>query len=508
MSETEPTFSPRPTDERDELARLEAQLAHKKLEVQGNTEFGKYDTVVPNEGEGTYQDYLEQRPSEGIVRDGESFRKDGKFASADAYAEQNGTTQAHYDEVTHFKENEPLTNFEDLSFMQLASELAKSNDLNDIDGSKEIRAIAEHKIMDQITQPGRESSQADKEYADELTRFNEMVDKLSKVAPEQASEAPVALLEAEASDDEPVVAENVAPVSPNVALTSPINIPEANPTSIAVEMPVFTEVFPEVNEQVLLNGQNVAKEGVMTMPDGTKLFKVTNLEGKTLWASENALEIVNSDTVSAEAEDEEGEKEGRFARMKAWAVANKEKHFDTFTNKYMAKLWTSYQSALDYRTTEDMSPAEVDRIRNINRKALMIGGAAIGALTLLGIGISLVDHAGDADPSSLPTGNADGGAGSEGQSAIDAANAAAAAEAAQHAAEEAATTELFNIPQGQGGLKLFENLGIDPSKWTTNAPNFPSMFPADFNFMNDGSVGIKHSGWISPEAQAYIKALR
>ena len=513
MSETEPTFSPRPTDERDELARLEAQLAKKKVEVNGNTEFGKYDTTVPNEGEDTYQTYLDQRPAEGVVRDGESFRDNGKFASADAYAEQNGTAEAHYDEVNGIETEVPSTNFEDLSFMQLASELAKANELGDRAGAQEIRAAAEHKIMDQITRPGYETADAETEYADEVARFNATADKLSKTAPNEVAEATTVQppLETESvptsayDSEEEEEAGEATPVSPNVALDSPINIPEANPTSIEVELPVFTEVTPDANEQVLLNGENVAKEGYMTLPDGTKLFRVTNAEGETLWAGENVLEVSNLDDAEVQAEPDNAEKEGRFARVKAWAAANKEKHFDNFSNKYMAKLFTMYNSVLDYRTNDSMDSGEIDRIRNVNRRALIIGGAALGVLGLIGIGVSLTEHAGDTDTSSLPDmGNGDGGASAEGQAAAD----AAAAEAAQHTAEEAATTQLFDIPRGQGGLELFRNLGIDPSKWAANAPNFPSMFPNDFTVMDGGGIGIKHSGWISPEAQEFIKKLR
>jgi len=419
-----------------------------------------------------------------------------------------------------------------LSGEELAIELVNAIESKDTLRADKLNAIASHKIMEMVTDPSYDTKDADGEYETKLTNFHAIVQELLETNTDAPVETPVATVE-ETPEEQ---AERAALTSRFGNALQQFKIPE-QADDIVVTAPEVASTTPEAPTVELGVGAYVSFEGregfvqdVFTNGSGDVMFEILDTSGELFFARKENVKDLDADeddaealvaapleatpvegevTDSSEVTEADAEKKSRVERVKDWFGKNKEAHKDKFSTAYWAaRFSTAWNSMLDYRTNEDMSDAEIDRIRNINRKSFIIGSAAIGVLGLIGLGVSINESI-NAD--TAPVGNADGlGALAPDPNSLEATAAAnAAAEAAQHAAEaEAATTALFDIPRGQGGLELFKNLGIDPSQWAANAPNFPSMFPNDFVAMDGGGVGIKHSGWISPEAQEFIKSLR
>ena len=416
-----------------------------------------------------------------------------------------------------------------LSGEELAIELVNAIESKDTLRADKLNAIASHKIMEMVTDPSYDTKDADGEYEEKLTNFHSIVQELLDSAPEAQAETP-ALTIAETPEEQ---AERTALTSRFGDALQQFKIPE-QVADQAAATPETESVTPEAPAAELGVGSYVSFEGskgfvqdVFTNSSGDVMLEILDGAGDLKFARKENVTIIEDDeddiqttapeatsvadevATSPEVAEADAEKQSRVERVKDWFGKNKEAHKDKFSTAYWAaRFSTTWNSMLDYRTNESMEEAEIDRIRNVNRKSFIIGSAALAAIGLIGLGVSINESV-NAD--NVPVGNADGlGALAPDPNSLEATAAAnAAAEAAQHAAEaEAATTALFDIPRGQGGLELFKNLGIDPSQWAANAPNFPSMFPNDFVAMDGGGVGIKHSGWISPEAQTFIKSLR
>lgn len=67
---------------------------------------------------------------------------------------------------------------------------------------------------------------------------------------------------------------------------------------------------------------------------------------------------------------------------------------------------------------------------------------------------------------------------------------------------------VMNIESGMGGEKLMEALNADPQAWYNFEYDLLQAAPNDFYLMNDGHVGISHTGALSPEAiEALAKGL-
>ena len=390
-----------------------------------------------------------------------------------------------------------------LSGEELAIELVNAIESKDTLRADKLNAIASHKIMEMVTDPSYDTKDADGEYEEKLTNFHSIVQELLDSAPEAQAETPAVTI-AETPEEQAVVTPETESVTPEVpAAELGVGSYVSFEGSKGFVQDVFTNSSGDVMLEILDGAGDLKfarKENVTIIEDDEDDIQTTAPEETSV-----ADEVATSPEV-AEAD---AEKQSRVERVKDWFGKNKEAHKDKFSTAYWAaRFSTTWNSMLDYRTNESMEEAEIDRIRNVNRKSFIIGSAALAAIGLIGLGVSINESV-NAD--NVPVGNADGlGALAPDPNSLEATAAAnAAAEAAQHAAEaEAATTALFDIPRGQGGLELFKNLGIDPSQWAANAPNFPSMFPNDFVAMDGGGVGIKHSGWISPEAQTFIKSLR
>ena len=166
MSERE--FTPTPLDERDEVARLKAQLAKAEIAANEAEAFGKFDVTAPNVSEQTYESYLAQRPEDGIMRDGESFRDNisGQFASAEAYGSDK-TPQSTADYYHNLMESDSKPyeekDFKSLGLKQLVFEMAKAENLGDKALSLEVQDAMGSRLTELAEKEGWTSKQKDEQ---------------------------------------------------------------------------------------------------------------------------------------------------------------------------------------------------------------------------------------------------------------------------------------------------------------------------------------------------------
>lgn len=64
----------------------------------------------------------------------------------------------------------------------------------------------------------------------------------------------------------------------------------------------------------------------------------------------------------------------------------------------------------------------------------------------------------------------------------------------------------FFVEPGEGGIHLFQDMGLTEANWYTVHQELLQNFPNDFYPMPGGQVGLVHSGQLSIEAQEFIKA--
>lgn len=506
MSEKGPAFnhtSPEsPYEELNELdlldqeqRRLEEQQkvlyekrAQKIAEIRRYEAAGKYDTSVPNIDEYTRQSYLDQRPSDGVIREGSGFRKadNGQFASEAAYAAQNGSAQDHYDTVGGI-ENKDLEqpNFEDLSFMELVKEAAKASTLGDIAGIKEVRDIAEHNLMVVATEPGSEWTQ--EQFDEQMKRFDTLTERLvSDNAKTPAETAPADPDAVAAPDAEPVVggdpalkteplemtleeaeaivaaslqAPTATPTALPAAVTTPANIPAAQPRSVPVGLPVPAPSAAAIN---------IAPVAAVKSVDV----------------------LVNPADIPA------GE------RLKAWWDKNGSGLKDRFKNVTWAKRWTTPNDAvISRRVAVTLPEAEAQHKRNRNRALFLIGGAVTA---MLAIGLVSGSMSGDKTPPTQEPGNSD----ASHPGVIDDLNGSNREAPAAPATSEVPIDQNFYIANDGNATELFQGLGIDIKKLYNNAAKLIEDHPGDFYAGPTGDLRLAHPGLLSEGARDAINKLR
>ena len=72
-------------------------------------------------------------------------------------------------------------------------------------------------------------------------------------------------------------------------------------------------------------------------------------------------------------------------------------------------------------------------------------------------------------------------------------------------APEASYDPDFYVGSGEGGIEMFQSLGLTEGNWYEGQQELLQHFPNDFYSMGDGNVGISHPGQLSLEAQQFIK---
>jgi hypothetical protein len=237
---------------------------------------------------------------------------------------------------------------------------------------------------------------------------------------------------------------------------------------------------------------------------------------------EQSLEAEKPEEQSSESNQLEAEPElSRFEKVKQFFGKERQKVQEYGGLSYMGGLWSQADNWLSSRhITETMTEEEVQEQKYVNRRNVLMGLAATVAAVYvarnLGVYIDGLDGSSSTtmltDPSNM--------SGTEGSGAIETHGSIASME---NAVPEAPAPSFFDsgadvqtptidnavydIPSGTGGLDLFSNAGLNADSWYDNAQSLADKFPNDFNRVGS-DVRIAHSGWLSPEARAYIESLK
>ena len=67
--------------------------------------------------------------------------------------------------------------------------------------------------------------------------------------------------------------------------------------------------------------------------------------------------------------------------------------------------------------------------------------------------------------------------------------------------------EPISVVSGEGGIELFNSIGLNSDVWYDNARTLLNQFPQDF-YLEGGDVRIAHPGALSQGAQDFINSLR
>ena len=545
MSETAPTPTGPKTDERAELARLEARVEKKRFEVKQNEAFGKYDEFIGplNRSDDSHHSYHEKRPSVGIVRDGSVFRQAeagvSQFASTEDYEAQRGGTFTEADRVgdngeliagnTVLQDDEtsaaryydsliggdvanevaPEADYASMNIHQLAIEAANATQIGDKAEVEDIRSVLEHRLLDEVTRPGTEMTEDD--YHAEMERFYTLMQHAVENR-EAKAEGPGSKNESQAAAAD-VAEANAAdnPADPNAVGETT----EAGGAALAAEAESQEGEHPEhaFGAEVTLNGEHVIVVDLLTRSDGTFAYEVARDDGSRVLAYAGDLELgwAQEETVAVEEAVEKTPKE----RLKDLWSRGKDFIAEKFTMGYMEAKWfvenSIINSGVDPLTT---SFEDAEKLRNRNRTAVIAGAAA---LLLAAIASNNRDAIGDfftgIEFPTVDTGPVGGETSApdtaENRAILDALKPEPAlVDEAVPVPEAIVPNEAFNIPSGGGAEQLFNRLNINPSKWYANQESFLANFPKDFYRMDGGGVGIAHPGYLSQGAQEAINALK
>lgn len=524
---------------KQELKRAEDELAAAQHVYDQETAFGKHDVTVPNEGEYTYADYLEQRPAEAVVENDGVFRGEGsgQFAKEADYLDQTLTGQEYYDHkgglVNEGEYEAP--NYEEMGVMQLAKEAANARQLGDRAGEEEIRsALENHLTMDALRDDTETPEQALARYNAEVARYEQLVNRFVSRAEGEASHATDAHQKpsgegepsARAVEDNEQAAEAGAyykgkKVSIVSATKSPIDSSLDGLEVIDEDGVVHRAIASEVS-------YGPGSTSIEDAPVDTQDANDVDAEGANRTVGNDTTEKENVDasgkeliplTVPSEVADEE--EQSRVDKLKGWLRNSKERavllmysgvdHWNRGWNK-VRQGWRD--NVLDHGVEETMTDEEKEKKRNRNRILVVAGAAAI-----VGVGIAaalaLGHHGGnggqgaiggdlpDSDPSPTPTAP-------EAPTPEPEVTPPADTEGLRWTPEDLdGIAELSDpIPQGGGGEQLFRDLGMDISKWYNNEDALLQNFPNDFYRMDDGHVGIARPGTLPQEVQDFIRTLQ
>jgi hypothetical protein len=237
---------------------------------------------------------------------------------------------------------------------------------------------------------------------------------------------------------------------------------------------------------------------------------------------EQSLETEKPEDQLSEDNQLEAEPElSRFEKVKQFFGKERQKVQEFGGLNYMGELWSQAGSWLtSLHITETMTEEQVEEQKHVNRRNLLIGAAATVAAVYVARNLGVYIDGLDGSSSSAMLTDPSNMSGTEGSGVTETHGSIASME---NAAPEAPAPSFFDsgadvqtptidnavydIPSGSGGLDLFSNAGLNADSWYDNAQSLADKFPNDFNRVGS-DVRIAHSGWLSPEARAYIESLK
>lgn len=573
MTERAPTGQSTLEKERAKLAKKREKLEYKQRILEGGEAFGMYDTdVTPAEGELTYEQYLEQRPSDGIVRTyggrylDTQTNKHAEEVDYEAQYEDALDKHSYTDRINAaIKSNEGVT-FESpyahLGFAQLAREYSLASSRVDARGDVDrtamqdikeaLREFLENDII--ATTNDEESSEAAQDrYDAEYARFDSLVagfDQLRKAAV-SGKEAESDEVQAEAVEEpvsevstpdsvEPTEEERVNEEAPDAQ--QPVAEKVAEEVVAKDEPPVEEFVLPEPTVSNQSDFHPVEGAFTRTNPDLTHLATALPEEAdptappirvsafnrgvqpgdrpaeapvSVVVAEPKAEQTASKKIVDEKSAEKAQEEVSRRERLKKW-FNKKDGLREKLGVSYWAAKWQAYETeksvkdrVLDIGVEDSMSEEEKEKKRRRNRTVAIVG-ASVLAVGAVTAAIGLGVHVANniVDNETAQAAHETVGVRHMASFPVEVGDAAASADAAPTTPEIPIPPEAFTVPSGGGGEQLLSSLQIDPSKWYGIENTLLDQFPDDFYRMADGHVGIARPGILPQGAQDIISSLR
>ncbi|MDN5276027.1 MAG: hypothetical protein JWN33_676 [Candidatus Saccharibacteria bacterium] len=509
-------FEARQAREREAFARRESLL-------EQETAFGKYDITAPNEGEETYASYLEKRPSDGVIRDGDGFRdvKSGNFASEEAYGAQKSSTEDYYHEQMNAQGAEAektQADYEAMGLVQLAKETAKAQLLGDKIEAEFIHDIAYNRVMEEATRPGGDDW-TQEQVDQQMAQFDVDVEKF--IRKQETGSFDARGTDAEATEGEVI----------DGAEVTDENEKQEIPTEFAEEIITGAE-FELEQEMVATYSDGTRIEGtidnLLIDPSGKRLYHLVDSNGNGFFANADELAPLEPETAPDEAaavdvdpndqidlsgietgvdehvdqqeQTEDAEpKKSKFDRLK-----------DFFRPSHIGAKWTTWTTKLSERSNNGLTDEEAE-IRS-KRLRLALGLGIAGGLLLQAINRDVMMSGGgslfDWNFDLFDGGNGGGGEkGSGGHSSEPIHE--GDGDTGQDNTPEAVDLPDFdeNVTDGEGGYQLFEHSQLTDKQWDDVQFELLNEHNQDneFYLMDDGNVGLTRQGPLSAGVQDFIK---
>jgi len=503
--------------------RVKLELKERKLEQE--LSMGKYDVhpegFTPPEGEMTYEQYLAQRPSEGVVRDelngGYREAHTGRYASEEDYLAGK--------EVMPDEETADRTRLDDLGLVALAKEFAEAKQRNDIADKKEIEEAVRSRIEKQAyNEKSGNLTVADVEKAveQEMRVFYDRAERLgadrSPSDTDQSSEVGDFVTIKTGNGDEGIT-ENISEQQFGEefdTLTSPFKSGRFANKEPNKESGVDSEGSADETEapkKYTFGGVEVEVGEEYEAPDGSEMVSII-FNGDKVFVSKKLLIEAEAEPDSGQEDDEieqeeaeNDQEDGENERQSSWWSRNKK----FFGINYYAAQWTMMlqRSRERGQITDEMTQEEINEVLERKRRNQVLGmvtvAVATGLATYLAIKGNGVHHDAVASGGVTPDTMHDVTPGiTDHLPSVD--TAGDVPPSIDISVEP--LNPSYEIPSGTGGEALFQRLGLEPRSWYRHQDDLLNRFPGSFYRMDSGNVGIAQSGWLPNEVQSYIESLR
>lgn len=519
MTERAPTGQSTLEKERAKLDKQRAKLEHQDDVLRREEAFGKYDEdVTPAEGEVTYEQYLEQRPSEPgkITRTGDRFynHEAKKTASYNDYY-MDTVFKDHIEEVRKVEGPYEAPKYDEMTISELAQAANDAQELGDRAAIEEAREEAQERFTMEIINEGNdeESSEAAQERFDKaMAHYDALVESTvlyngEKVVAGEVFESPsgkkvVEIVDADGKEH--LVRE--ADLQYKAGALAPVEVPVSEP-KLDDLVDLSSLDAPEAQHDLAHLAVSVPEQSsVDVVVEGKPVTRVSVLPSKPAPVASTPVEPTPQAEQAIESQEKEDTKQvSGVEKIKGWF--NKKGGLrEMLGMHYWEKRWNTRQQqedpVLDHDVVATDTPEKKEAKRKVSRYVLIAGaatlavGAALAAGTIIANTVKNNEVHEPAPATVVSTAHFS-----------EVAPVEAEVPPAQ-APEAAIPPEVFTIPSGGGGEQLFNTAGIDPSVWYNNEAALLAQFPNDFYQMSDGHVGIAHPGPLSQGAQDYIQNLR
>lgn len=266
---------------------------------------------------------------------------------------------------------------------------------------------------------------------------------------------------------------------------------------------------PDADDGGYLPRQSVTEQALYAMQQrGSQEQEGVPTEKEEV-AAEASPEAVGLDE---ETNAQEGQESGEDSSEKAEEQEGLKKRLlgflgGDFKNAYRPMFWSARWKTSSFMQrnidTEHDSEATQDEKRKATRRKLMLG---VGGVAALGLLLVLTRDSGGIDASAIADSVGTPDINPDLAEAVKQSNSGINPENVDFT-QEASVPELdpnFSVEDGEGGISLFESIGLNEAQWNEVSGELQQRFPTSF-YNEGGEVRLTQSGQLPLEVQEFIK---